>query len=769
MHVLEVNHVSVRYLTGDFKDIGLKEYVMRRIKNDYHVCEFWADKDINFTLEKGDMLGIVGTNGAGKSTILKVVSGIMEPSRGYVKWDGSIAALLELASGFDGELTVRENTYLRGAMLGFTREFMDRMYAEIISFAELEEFQDRPFKQLSSGMKSRLAFSIASLVEPQLLILDEVLAVGDGAFRQKSEAKMREIIRNGATTILVSHSVSQVEELCNKVLWLHKGEQIAFGETGEICALYRKFLNGEITIEGARALLGTKNKEACGNAHPLAEGQGTCGSQASTAAGTAKTRQGMTKERLGTIGVFLFAFFLAAYRIFSMGPTGYSEDARYTWEVIVSLAEGTPIINYVAYKGVFAFYPYIWLCQLARFLSLPDVFFVELYFPLLFACTAAVCMPNIYLKLTGKQGSVWRRALFVLLFFMLPRESNAYDQLMIDLPMLACFAGSASMLLNWNEQGEMYPGYKVIVIGFLFGIGQCFTGQYKPAYLFLAAFLVYTVWKTTKKCPGYALREKAVWPLFLSAMILPHIADCYFFIKIVNPLIAEGGSIFNKNEMVFMALLGGGDWYSLYRPSIGSSKAHAVYGMMETIPGLAGQEKITISALMTAVQFWASHPFDMLQIWGNRIFIALSMGARYNNVLYLAISYTAVFVTALTLKRQAKTLLTKERSKLLIYLAFLFAALVPSAMHMEGRYALQMQGLVLLFLSYDEYITNSIKRIARSIFRWVREGIRPDWGSPWLALLGMAFVLFCIIHFGTLMELQAIDGEPVTLFQFSWR
>lgn len=173
-------------MTGDFKDIGLKEYVMRRLKGHYHVKQFWADKDISFSLEKGDMMGIIGTNGAGKSTLLKAVSGVMVPTSGRMTIHGSIAALLELASGFDKELTVRENTYLRGAMLGYTRKFMDEKYDEIIHFAELEEFQDRPFKQLSSGMKSRLAFSIACLVNPDILILDEVLSVGDGAFRKKA-------------------------------------------------------------------------------------------------------------------------------------------------------------------------------------------------------------------------------------------------------------------------------------------------------------------------------------------------------------------------------------------------------------------------------------------------------------------------------------------------------------------------------------------------------------------------------------------------------
>ena len=243
MSVVNVDHVSIRYVTGDFKNIGLKEYIVRKLTRNYHVKEFWADKNVSFSLEEGDMLGIIGTNGAGKSTLLKTVSGIMRPSKGRVYTKGNIAALLELTSGFDADLTVRENTYLRGAMLGYTRKFMDDKYDEIISFAELTEFQDYTFNQLSSGMKSRLAFSIACLVEPDILILDEVLSVGDGAFRKKSGDKMKDIISSGVTCILVSHSVDQIRELCNKVLWLDHGEQILFSDDVETCCdAYEEFL-----------------------------------------------------------------------------------------------------------------------------------------------------------------------------------------------------------------------------------------------------------------------------------------------------------------------------------------------------------------------------------------------------------------------------------------------------------------------------------------------------------------------------------------------
>lgn len=247
--ILQVKNVSIKYITGDFKSIGLKEYVVRRLKGNYTVKEFWANRNITFKLEEGDMLGIIGTNGAGKSTLLKAVSGIMRPSEGSIIRHGTIAALLELGSGFDGDLTVKENAYLRGAMLGYTRKFMDETYEQIIEFAELKEFEDRPFKQLSSGMKSRLAFSIASLVKPDILILDEVLSVGDGAFRKKSEAKMKEIINSGATTILVSHSLNQVRSMCSKILWLHKGRQITFGsDVQKICDDYQSFLDGKLKI-----------------------------------------------------------------------------------------------------------------------------------------------------------------------------------------------------------------------------------------------------------------------------------------------------------------------------------------------------------------------------------------------------------------------------------------------------------------------------------------------------------------------------------------
>ena len=202
--MIDVKDVSVRYIMGDFKDIGIKEYLIKKVKGQMMVKEFWALRDVSFHVEKGTLLGIIGSNGSGKSTILKVLAGIMPPTKGNITANGSIAALLELGAGFDGDLTVKENIYLRGAMLGYTKDFVNEEYEHIIEFSELREFEDVAFKKLSSGMKSKLAFSLASRVNPDILVLDEVLSVGDIGFRKKSENRMRELM-SGGTTVSYTH------------------------------------------------------------------------------------------------------------------------------------------------------------------------------------------------------------------------------------------------------------------------------------------------------------------------------------------------------------------------------------------------------------------------------------------------------------------------------------------------------------------------------------------------------------------------------------
>ena len=337
MSILEVKNVSIRYMTGDFKDIGLKEYVIRKLKHNYHINEFWADKDITFSLEKGDMLGIIGTNGAGKSTLLKAISGIMEPTEGYVKRKGNIAALLELASGFDGELTVKENAYLRGAMLGYTRKFMDETYGEIIEFAELKDFQDRPFKQLSSGMKSRLAFAIASLVQPDILILDEVLSVGDGAFRKKSEKKMREIIQGGATTILVSHSIQQVQEMCNKVLWLERGQQIAFGNVNILCSLYQQYLDKKITLSQAKNIWNNVNQHY----DYLIVGAGLYGATFAQEA-TIRGKSCLVIDRRPQIGGNVYCENIEGITVCKYGPHIFHTNQKDIWEYVSDYVKFLP-------------------------------------------------------------------------------------------------------------------------------------------------------------------------------------------------------------------------------------------------------------------------------------------------------------------------------------------------------------------------------------------------------------------------------------------
>ena len=240
--MIDVKDVSVRYIMGDFKDIGIKEYLIRKAKGQMMVKEFWALRDVSFHVEKGTLLGIIGSNGSGKSTILRVLAGIMPPTRGSVHVNGSIAPLLELGAGFDGDLTVRENIYLRGAMLGYTKEFVNEEYEHIIEFSELREFEDVAFKKLSSGMKSKLAFSLASRVNPDIPVLDEVLSVGDIGFRKKSENRMRELMSGGTTTILVSHSMQQIREMCTQVVWLEKGEMRGIGDTKQLCDEYEKYM-----------------------------------------------------------------------------------------------------------------------------------------------------------------------------------------------------------------------------------------------------------------------------------------------------------------------------------------------------------------------------------------------------------------------------------------------------------------------------------------------------------------------------------------------
>ncbi len=237
---LEVNDVSIKFNLSKEKLDSLKEYVIKLLKRQIKYDEFWALQNVSFTLNKGDRLGILGLNGAGKSTLLKVIAGVYKPTTGMVKKYGKIAPMLELGAGFDPQYTGRENIFLYGAVLGFSKEFLKSKYDEIVAFSELEKFIDVPLKNYSSGMRARLGFAIATIVEPEILILDEVLSVGDAKFKKKSEARIMSMFDKGVTVLFVSHSLEQVKRLCNKAIILEHGKLVASGEVEEVAKIYEQ-------------------------------------------------------------------------------------------------------------------------------------------------------------------------------------------------------------------------------------------------------------------------------------------------------------------------------------------------------------------------------------------------------------------------------------------------------------------------------------------------------------------------------------------------
>lgn len=239
-NVIEVKNVSMKFNLSQEKVDSLKEYVIKFLKREIKFNEFWALKNVSFNVEKGDRVGILGLNGAGKSTLLKVIAGVFKPTEGEVVKRGKIVPLLELGAGFDTQYTGAENIYLYSAVLGYSKEFVNEKFDEIVKFAELEDFIDVPIKNYSSGMKSRLGFSIATLVDPDILILDEVLSVGDAKFRKKSEAKIMGMFDSGVTVLFVSHSIEQVKRLCNKAILLDHGKLVASGDIDEVAKIYEE-------------------------------------------------------------------------------------------------------------------------------------------------------------------------------------------------------------------------------------------------------------------------------------------------------------------------------------------------------------------------------------------------------------------------------------------------------------------------------------------------------------------------------------------------
>lgn len=238
--VIDVSHVSMHFNLMVEKVDSLKEYVVKLLKGKLLYNDFTALNDVSFQVKKGEIVGLVGFNGAGKSTMLKILAGVLTPTKGSVKVIGTVAPLIEVGAGFDPELTARENIYLNGAILGHSKEFMDSKFNEIIDFAELKDFVDVPVKNFSSGMYARLGFAIATMVKPDILIVDEVLSVGDYKFQEKCEKRIQTMIADGVTIILVSHDIGMIERLCTKVIWLDHGNVKDIGETDKICNEYKK-------------------------------------------------------------------------------------------------------------------------------------------------------------------------------------------------------------------------------------------------------------------------------------------------------------------------------------------------------------------------------------------------------------------------------------------------------------------------------------------------------------------------------------------------
>ncbi len=242
--VIEVKNVSMIFNMASEQLNNLKEYFIAIMRHELFFKEFRALNDISFTVHRGEVVGLVGTNGSGKSTMLKCIAGVLEPSEGSIEVRGNIAPLIELGAGFDAELTARENIYLNGALLGYTREFIDQHLQDIIDFAELNDFMDMPLKNYSSGMVARIAFAIATVTEPDVLIVDETLSVGDVFFQEKCERRIQSFIASGKVTVLfVSHSIEQVERICTRAVWIEKGQQRMDGPVKEVCEAYRAQFN----------------------------------------------------------------------------------------------------------------------------------------------------------------------------------------------------------------------------------------------------------------------------------------------------------------------------------------------------------------------------------------------------------------------------------------------------------------------------------------------------------------------------------------------
>ena len=342
-NVIDVDHVSIRFNLASEKVNNLKEYTIKLIKKELMFQEFMALKDVSLHIKKGEAWGLIGENGSGKSTLLKTVTGILKPYTGTVKVRGKIAPLIELGAGFDQELTARENIFMNGAVLGHSREFMEEHFDEIVDFAGLHKFLDSPIKNYSSGMKARLGFSVATMVDPEILIVDEVLAVGDYQFRKKCQQRMQEMLSGGTTLLFVSHSIDQVKSLCSHALWLDHGEAVMSGDAERVCDAYTK--QQEKVVRIVRKDTEVKKAEKSGNKYDyLVVGSGLFGSVFAHEAYAAGKRCKVIDKR-DHIGGNIYTEKIDGINVHKYGAHIFHTSNRKVWDYINQFAEFNQYIN----------------------------------------------------------------------------------------------------------------------------------------------------------------------------------------------------------------------------------------------------------------------------------------------------------------------------------------------------------------------------------------------------------------------------------------
>ena len=342
-NIIDVDHLSIRFNLGNVKVNNLKEYTIKRLKHELTFQEFLALKDVDLHVKKGEAWGLIGTNGSGKSTLLKTITGILKPYKGQVRVRGKIAPMIELGAGFDQELTARENIFLNGAVLGHSRKFMEEHFDEIVEFAELERFLNSPIKNYSSGMKARLGFSVATMVDPDILICDEVLAVGDANFRKRCSERMQQMLSGGTTLLYVSHDIESVKQLCDHVLWLDHGEVLMAGDPETVCDAYSTRLDKVYSFR--RKLEQDKEQMERGEyVDYLVVGAGLFGSVFAHEARKAGKKVAVIEKR-DHIGGNIYTQKMGGINVHRYGAHIFHTSDRKVWDYVNRFAEFNQYIN----------------------------------------------------------------------------------------------------------------------------------------------------------------------------------------------------------------------------------------------------------------------------------------------------------------------------------------------------------------------------------------------------------------------------------------